>query len=525
MAHKGDQLTRVAFGVSEATEADRADALRLLEADSDLHAQWILGLAMNRAAPDEVLRRVFTVDPLPEARHWLPYYRLPSQAARAAVAHPDPRVRAMLAENRSLPSAVLAVLVEDPEPRVRRIAVMTACEFGVELPAELTLRLATGPEARMRYWAAGLRGLPEQARLVLAEDCDPRVRAAAIDSWSWPRLRPEVRAAAEADPDPQVREAVARATRVDVPLPATAEGFVAEPDERRRIDAASTAPVETGLAELLAAHEDSSLRRAAARNPHVPTALALGLAADPESSVRLAVSLRPDVTEAQRAAIDYTLPLGRAPVPPWVEERFGDLDALREIAASGHVLLRRGVTCARELPADVVERLAADDDYFVRLMLCENDHAPHELLVEMFADWRGLSWGMLAYRRNFARPGLARFADDPNYRLRYAALFDPEAEPELVGRLSYDEEDMVRRHAAADPRLPLPRLVELLGGDGLPRSAAGNPALPAGLMHRLLDVAGVERRAAPDPREQVGTLAATPTGGVGAASGGAPDGE
>ncbi|GHK05699.1 hypothetical protein SY2F82_74960 [Streptomyces sp. Y2F8-2] len=54
--------------------------------------------------------------------------------------------------------------------------------------------------------------------------------------------------------------------------------------------------------------------------------------------------------------------------------------------------------------------------YYVKLMLCQNDHAPHELLVEMFADWNGLSWGMLAYRRNFARPGLARFADSPNHR-------------------------------------------------------------------------------------------------------------
>ncbi|MFF3906440.1 hypothetical protein ACFYZJ_10590 [Streptomyces sp. NPDC001848] len=63
----------------------------------------------------------------------------------------------------------------------------------------------------------------------------------------------------------------------------------------------------------------------------------------------------------------------------------------------------------------MIERLAADDDYYVKLMLCEKDHAPHELLVEMLADWDGLSWGMLAYRRNFERPGLARFADNPNH--------------------------------------------------------------------------------------------------------------
>ncbi len=495
MAHRDGQLTRVAFGVSEATDAARADALLLLEADTTLHAEWIAGLAANRAAPDEVVRRVFTVDPLPDARSWLAYQKLSPKAARAAVTHPDPQVRKILTENPYLPPDALAVLAEDPDPKVQRTAVVMAREYGVELPTEVTVRLATGPEARLRFFSAGLPGLPDETLLSLAEDPDPRVRAAAISSWSWPRLRPDVRAGAEADPDPLVRKAVERATHVEVPLPTTLEDFLAETDERRRRDAAFTAPVDAALAALLATHEDSSLRHGAARNPHVPTTLALRLADDPEPSVRLAVSLRADVTEEQRASIDYTVPLGRHPVPTWVEARFGDPDALGEIAASGHVLLRRGVTCAPELPTDVIERLAADDDYYVRLMLCENEHAPHELLVEMFADWNGLSWGMLAYRRNFARPGLARFADDPNSRLRYAALFDPQAGPDLVERLSHDTEGMIRGHAASHPCLPHARLVELLGvpAKGMARAAARNPALPSELMHQLLDVAGVGR--------------------------------
>ncbi|MGW6820525.1 hypothetical protein [Streptomyces sp. NPDC055005] len=486
-----DQLTRVAFSASEVADAARPEALRLLDADTALHTEWIAGLAVNSAAPDEVLRRVFTVDPLPDARYWLAYRKLSPHAARAAVAHRDPQVRGILAENPHLPPDELAVLTEDPDPKVRRIALVMACEYAVELPTELTVRLAAAPEARLRYFATGLPGLPSETLLSLAEDPDPRVRAAAIDSWSLPRLRPEVRAAAEADPDPQVRKAVARATHVDVPLPTTVEGFLSETDERRRRDAACTAPLTPALSAFLASHQDDSMRHGAARNPHTPTALALTLATDPDPSVRLAVSLRADVTEEQRAAIDYTVPPGRHPVPAWVEERFDDPDALREIAASSHVLLRRGVTRAPKLPSDVVERLATDDDYFVRLMLCENDRAPHELLVEMFVDWNGLSWGSMAYHRNFARPGLARFANDPNHRLRYAALFDSSAEPELVERLSHDEDDMVRRHAAVDPRLPFPRLVELLGANGMPRAAAQNPALPTELMHQLLDVAGV----------------------------------
>ncbi|WP_405533768.1 HEAT repeat domain-containing protein (plasmid) [Streptomyces avidinii] len=434
------------------------------------------------------------LDPLPDGvRRWLRHSHLPPVAVQIVITHPDPEVRKDVTENYSLPPDALAALTEDPDAKVRWMAVMMAGEYDLELPVELTVRLATSSEARLRYVAIGLPGLPDETRLALAEDPDPRVRAHAIGSWSWPRLRPEVRAAAEANCDPRVREAVERASRIDVSLPTTLADFLAEPDERRRDEAAYRAPVDADLAVHLVAHDETSLRRGAVRNPHVPAALALTLAADPEPSVRFALSLRADISEEQRSAIDYTVPEGRYGAPAWVEDRFGDPDALRKLSASSHVLLRRAVTCAPELPGDVVERLAADEDYFVRLMLCENDHAPHELLVEMFADWKGLSWGMLASRRNFARPGLARFADAPNYRLRLAALSDPQATPELVERLSHDPDDIVRGRAAGDPRLPHARLVELLGSDCMPYTAACNPALPAPLMHQLLDIAGVKR--------------------------------
>lgn len=493
MAEKDDQLTQVAFGVSEATEAARDQALRLLEGDTTLHTEWIAGLVTNRSAPDEILRRVFTLDPLPDGvRRWLRFSQLPPAAVRAAVTYPDPDVRKDLARNELLPADGLAVLTEDPDPEVRWFSVMMAREYSVQLPTELTVRLATSPEARIRMHAIGLPGLPDETRLSLAEDPHPRVRAHAIDSWSWPRLCPEARAAAEADSDPRVREAAERAAHIDMPLPTTLADFLAEPDERRRDEAAYRAPVDADLAVHLVTHDDSSLRRGAVWNPHVPTALALTLATDPEPSVRFALSLRA-ITEEERCAIDYTVPEGRYGAPAWVQERFGDPDELREISASSHVLLRRAVTCAPELPADVIERLATDEDYFVRLMLCENDHAPHELLVEMYADWKGLSWGMLARRRNFARPGLARFVDDPNYRLRLAALSDPQATPELVERLSHDPTSIVRCRAASDPRLPHARLVELLGSDRMPCTAASNPALPAPLMHQLLDIAGVKQ--------------------------------
>lgn len=495
MAHEDDQLTKIAFGISEATASMRADALRLLEADALLHAEWVAGLATNHAAPDSVLRRVFTLDPQSEVWSLLGRRELSLSAAMAAVAHPDPEVRSILVGNSRLPTEVYGALAEDADLTVRRRMILIAHTHGVELPTEVVVRLATSPYGGLRSFAAELVGLPGKNLLLLAEDREPRVRAAAVNSRTWHRLPPAVRAAAEADPDPRVREAFERVTRLVMPPPTTVGAFLAEADEDRRLAAARAAPVDADLAAFLVAHEDPYLRGRAAGNPHVPTPIALRLAADPDPGVRLAVSTRADLTEEQRAAIDYTAPRDRYPVPAWVEEHFDDPDALREIAASHHVMLRRGVTRAPELPADVIERLATDEDYYVRAMLCENDHAPHELLVEMLGDSE--RWVLLTSRRNFARPGLARFADNPNHRLRYAALRDPHVEPELVERLSRDPNDMVRHHAASHPILPLPRLVELLGvpAQGMARTAARNHALPHDLMHQLLDVAGVEGRA------------------------------
>lgn len=95
----------------------------------------------------------------------------------------------------------------------------------------MIVRLATSPYGALRGGAAGLVGLPEENLLRLAEDPDPRVRAAAVNSRSWPRLPPEARARAGADHDPRVREAVGYVTRAERPLPSTVPAFLAETDD------------------------------------------------------------------------------------------------------------------------------------------------------------------------------------------------------------------------------------------------------------------------------------------------------
>jgi hypothetical protein len=78
--------------------------------------------------------------------------------------------------------------------------------------------------------------------------------------------------------------------------------------------------------------------------------------------------------------------------------------------------------------------------------------------------------------------------------VRWCALHDARLPPERVVELLEDDNPNLHRDAAADPRLPLPLLLEALEETRLAAAAARNPSLPAHVMHELLDRAGVAGR-------------------------------
>ncbi|WP_328302722.1 hypothetical protein OG389_33730 [Streptomyces sp. NBC_00435] len=241
------------------------------------------------------------------------------------------------------------------------------------------------------------------------------------------------------------------------------------------------------------------------------------LAADPEHAVRLAVSVRPELTEEQRTGLLAGLELdGMRRTVPWVVALHGDPEAMRRLAASVHPVLRGSVARSRRLPADVVERLAGDEDRVVRLFLAEEcDDAPADMLLEVWNWWTGsLSTPNRPYGHpNFPGRDLLRHAQDPNRRLRQLALDDPDSTADLVERFSRDGDEEVRARAATDPRLsaesalrlledpdpyvrrlaaqhprlPVAALAGLLGDEETARAAARNPALPEWVMRRMLD--------------------------------------
>ncbi|MEV6104953.1 hypothetical protein AB0M28_09585 [Streptomyces sp. NPDC051940] len=206
----------------------------------------------------------------------------------------------------------------------------------------------------------------------------------------------------------------------------------------------------------------------------------------------------------------------------WVAALYDDPDAMRQLAASAKLRIRRSVARAPHLPPDVVEALAGDEDRVVRLFLTEScDDATAGVLLDVWSWWHGsFSFpGRPRSHPHFPRRDLLRFADDPRPRVRMLALDDPASTAALVERFSRDADAEVRGRAAGDARLSPESAVRLLGdpafavqgpilrNPALPpsslapllldlataRDAAENPAVPVSVMHRMMDCASVPR--------------------------------
>ncbi|WP_159029275.1 hypothetical protein [Streptomyces viridochromogenes] len=182
----------------------------------------------------------------------------------------------------------------------------------------------------------------------------------------------------------------------------------------------------------------------------------------------------------------------------WIGALHANAAAMRQLASSPKLLVRRSVARAPRLPSDVVELLARDEDRVVRLFLAEScDDAPPEMLLEV-AGWWDASYSFPGRPRNhpnFPREGLLRFAADPNPRLRALALDDPASTAAHVERASHDPHEIVRRSAAQDPRLAPEAAVRLATDpdNGVRWRAVPHPAVPpAELVTLLLDLRSAE---------------------------------
>lgn len=456
---------------------------------------WAHGLALNPATPDDLRARLLGVS------HFLLWRRLPAAVVEAAIVHPDGKVRQLLAEAQPdlTTEQWTRLILGEQETRPRWILTMLAADQRAELTDTAYEQLAADPSLRIREETARLRGLPVRILTALAGDEDPSVRASTCQR-AWPHLDGPARRKLLSDPSGKVRiEALLRYHRQH-PMPRSV--FDTEGVRERAVESCR---LERGLAEHLAHHGEPAQRSSLAGNPHLDPDLVGLLAQDPDENVRFVVATRADITEEQRAGIPIDFD-PRAHYYPldWVMALHEDPGAMRRLAASSHPLIRRSVARARHLPADVVERLARDDDRVVQLFLAEScDDAPADMLLRVWQWWTGsLSTPDRPHGHpNFPRRDLLRYANDSNARMRQLALDDPESTPELVETFSRDSNEEVRHRSASDPRLSPASAVRLLDDphERVRYAAALHPRLPARVITRLLRDADTAQTAARHP--------------------------
>ncbi|MFJ4846759.1 hypothetical protein [Streptomyces sp. NPDC088733] len=510
-----------------------------IAATTDIRDRRLAGLALNPAAPEDVLLRLLSDGPT-VARLTLSEGRpLPDAVVEAVITHPDRSVRGRFACNPHVDPGLRLRLIDDPEWTVRALlsdgpalplhiapaplpdwAVLHMIRtYGDELQGGLgfTRQVSTGfmwsalshPDPKVRLMGISWRGVPDDVREALFADPDEKVRKRARD---WVR-----------DEDPQWVEQQLPAHschgRTDGLLNGALSRKVIEnvltapaaEDERAMIASNPTLPAD--VVALLSADPDAEVRREIAGHPRLSQEgrRALGadpdplvrrctahrrdlepdelraLAADPDPRVRLAASMHPALTDAERAAIDYEVPMDEPFVPGIPSRVPGDPGELRRDALSGHPMLRRRAARDRFLPPDLVARLAADADLGVRVLLAQNHpEAPAALLLRSFLEYTGRKREHLLLRADFPSAGLARYAGDEDPAVRALACRDPETAAETVDKLTRDPDPRVRAAAAAHPKLPPARLAELLDDEELAHHAAANPALDPVVMRRLV---------------------------------------
>ncbi|MFD9394008.1 hypothetical protein ACFWBB_25705 [Streptomyces sp. NPDC060000] len=309
--------------------------------------------------------------------------------------------------------------------------------------------------------------------------------------------------------------------RADLP-PGVLDAAVVHPAKAVRGTAAESGRLSPEQwSRLLATTTDPKFRNtlaelAAEQTAHRASGARVGIERAPDSDSR------PPEGPAEIAALAATVPDitadHRTYAVWWIVALHDDADAMRQLAVSPNLRIRRSVARARRLPPDVVDLLAHDEDRIVRLFLTEScDDAPADVLLDVWSWWHGsFSFpGRPRNHPNFPRHDLLRFAEDPEPRIRLLALDDHASDASLVELFSRDPDAQVRRAAADDPRLSPESAVRLAGdadyavrssawrNSALPpevltpllldaqsaEDAARNPAIPTAAMHRMIALA------------------------------------
>ncbi|WP_207709556.1 hypothetical protein [Actinomadura macrotermitis] len=439
------------------------------------------GLGRNPAAPEDVLIRLTAHE---AGRHGVTQRRgrFSDAVAEALLTHGGGDSAVSLHGDRISP-AMRQRIAEHPDPAVRsahgdfiRHMVDREVEIGIDL----------------------LEGLYGRPRASLAGASDPKLRAAIARAW---HDRPmAVQEGLLADPDPRVRAAATLQKQPGVP-PEWADRCLADP--ATQINVARYLPLTMGQFTALMEIEKAEVKQAVAYNPHLSAAMVARLLDIDDPLVRVAVAQSRHVDDETRnrlyALVEAEHAEGSFAAKVALHWYFGEplwlcelpLDERMAYLDCPHAVFRRVLASCSDLPEEAWRRLDNDPVVSVRRAAARRPDTPPEVLERLVRDHGdvvNIAPGLVEHP-NFPRHRLRTFIDEPNPRVRYSALADPELPVAALQRLAADAEDSVRRGAARHPNIT-DALLEQLLSDPDPNvvdDAAANPVLHPTWMYRILN--------------------------------------
>lgn len=436
------------------------------------------GLAANTGLRFDVVRPL--LDSPDRETAWTLAQRedITAEAAETLSVHPDVMVRAKLARNPAAARYAWASLADSPEAEVRRhLAMGHSRDFrpslDLPLPEPAMWRLAHDEDEWVRASVARRGELSERVALLLVQDPDPDVR----EALAWTRNPEHVQRMLLADPEPQVRCAALMLT----PPPADLlPALLADPETRPHAARWATPT------EALVEDDDVEVRRAVAGNPDLPLPLLHKLAEDKEEWVRREVMLHPSLPDYARARVEASVKPNQFDSATWLRE--ASLEERLKHVDSEFVFFRRPVAWSPDLPQDAIDRLAADEDFSVRLLLAENNNTVPGAVVAALIPETGVAKWELAKHPALTTEQLEVFATSEDAELRAVAALSPNLAPATAVRLTKDSDRRTRLNAAANAALPPDRIIALLESPeySLVTAAASNPGIPEKTVEELV---------------------------------------
>ncbi|TWP47847.1 hypothetical protein FKR81_31410 [Lentzea tibetensis] len=428
------------------------------------------GLAANTGLRFHVVRPLLDSPDRETAWNLARREDITAEAAETLSAHPDVMVRTKLAGNQAAAKYAWASLLADsPEEEVRRhLAIGNRYDYWPSrdhpLPEPAMWLLAHDEDEQVRASAARRLEVSERVATLLAQDPEPHVR----EMLAWGQHTEPVQRLLLADPEARVRQAALMLT----PPPADLmEALLADQETRPHAARWATS------AEELVEDEDAEVRKAVAGNPDLPLPLLEKLAEDEVESVRREIMLHPALPDEVRARVVASVRPNWYDNARWLYE--ATLEERLKHVDSDFVFFRRAIACSSDLPQDVIDRLAADEDFGVRLLLAQNnDTVPGAVVAALIPEVGRTKWE-LAKHPALTAEQLEAFAASEDPVLRAVAALSPNLAPATAVRLTANEDRQTRLAAAANPALPADHVIALLEAEeyGLVTAAASNPGI------------------------------------------------